>query len=178
MRAVDHTDEVRSIAPPEESEIAHLFPKADLLDAFAISLPTGATRDIDALARVILTDPAPWFVGLLKVRDITMAWLGVQTSRDMREKARHSGAETIDFFIVRSRTTRELILGEDDKHLDFRASVLLRSLSDDRDDEVVLTTVVHCHNLFGRIYLRVISPFHRLVVRSNLARAARKGWGL
>jgi hypothetical protein len=43
---------------------------------------------------------------------------------------------------------------------------------------VVLTTVVHCHNLFGRIYLRVISPFHRLVVRSNLARAARKGWGL
>jgi hypothetical protein len=56
------------------------------------------------------------------------------------------------------------------------SSVLLRSFGDDRDDEVVLTTVVHCHNLLGRIYLRVISPFHYLVARSNLAKAARRGW--
>jgi hypothetical protein len=54
--------------------------------------------------------------------------------------------------------------------------VLLRSLGDVRNDEAVLTTVVHCHNLLGRVYLGVISPFHRLVVRSNLARAARRGW--
>ena len=39
-----------------------------------------------------------------------------------------------------------------------------------------MTTAVHCHNLFGRVYLFVISPFHRLVVRSALARAAARGW--
>ncbi|WP_407654554.1 DUF2867 domain-containing protein [Bradyrhizobium prioriisuperbiae] len=75
----------------------------------------------------------------------------------------------------RSRTTLELILGEDDKHLDFRASVQLRSRRDDAYDEVILATVVHRHNLLGKIYFRLISPFHRLVVRSNLARAARRG---
>ena len=176
MKPVGHRDRVRSVAPPAESAIAHLFAEAELADAFAISLPAGAPRDIDALARVILTHPAPWFVALLKVRNLTMAGLGVKTSRDMRERAERGGAETIDFFAVRSRTAHELILGEDDKHLDFRASVLLRSPGDDRDDEVVLTTVVHCHNLLGRLYLRVISPFHRLVVRSNLARAARRDW--
>ncbi len=39
-----------------------------------------------------------------------------------------------------------------------------------------MTTAVRCHNLFGRVYLFVISPFHRLVVRSVLARAAGRGW--
>ena len=101
MKPVGHRDRVRSVAPPAESAIAHLFAEAELADAFAISLPAGAPRDIDALARVILTHPAPWFVALLKVRNLTMAGLGVKTSRDMRERAERGGAETIDFFAVR-----------------------------------------------------------------------------
>jgi len=39
-----------------------------------------------------------------------------------------------------------------------------------------VSTVVHCHNLLGRTYLRVIAPFHRLVVKASLDRAARVGW--
>jgi hypothetical protein len=35
---------------------------------------------------------------------------------------------------------------------------------------------VQCHNLLGRVYLLVIAPFHRMVVRSTLHRAARAGW--
>jgi hypothetical protein len=30
-----------------------------------------------------------------------------------------------------------------------------------------------CHNLLGRIYLKIIRPFHRLAVRATLGRAAR-----
>ena len=37
---------------------------------------------------------------------------------------------------------------------------------------LVATTVVHCHNRLGHAYLTAIRPFHRLVVRSNLRRAA------
>jgi hypothetical protein len=40
----------------------------------------------------------------------------------------------------------------------------------------VATTVVHCHNTLGRVYLAVIAPFHRRIVRSALQRAARRGW--
>ncbi|RAX27184.1 DUF2867 domain-containing protein, partial [Enterococcus sp. HPCN18] len=56
----------------------------------------------------------------------------------------------------------------------FKASVLVRALADDARRELVATTVVHCNNRFGHVYLFVIGPFHRLVVRSSLARAARK----
>jgi Protein of unknown function (DUF2867) len=41
---------------------------------------------------------------------------------------------------------------------------------------VVVSTVVHCHNLLGRLYIFVIAPFHRLVVKAGLRRAALLGW--
>jgi hypothetical protein len=41
---------------------------------------------------------------------------------------------------------------------------------------LTVSTVVHCHNLPGRAYLLVIAPFHRMVVKASLRRAARVGW--
>ncbi|TIV23176.1 MAG: DUF2867 domain-containing protein, partial [Mesorhizobium sp.] len=79
--------------------------------------------------------------------------------------------ESVAFFPVLSRSENELVLGVDDRHLDFRASILLGALNDEGAFEVVVTTVVHCHNTFGRAYLTLIKPFHVLVVRSNLSRA-------
>jgi hypothetical protein len=35
---------------------------------------------------------------------------------------------------------------------------------------------VHCHNRLGRFYIFVIAPFHRLVVKASLRRAAALGW--
>ncbi len=69
-----------------------------------------------------------------------------------------------------------MIVGQDDRHLDFRASILLRASDDRILDEIVCTTVVHFHNMLGRTYLTAIALFHRLVVRSNLWRAAYRGW--
>lgn len=53
----------------------------------------------------------------------------------------------------------EIIAGRDNKHMDFRLSVL-KVWSGDAAD-VVVTTVCSVHNLFGRIYLFLIVPFHR-----------------
>jgi hypothetical protein len=38
---------------------------------------------------------------------------------------------------------------------------------------VTATTLVRTHNLVGRLYLLVITPFHRVIVRTMLAQAAR-----
>jgi hypothetical protein len=37
---------------------------------------------------------------------------------------------------------------------------------------LIATTAVRCHNLLGRAYLWMITPFHHLVVRAKLGRAA------
>ncbi len=166
--------QVRRVLPPEGSLVAGLFPGADLLDAYAIPLPPEAGSEIELLARAVLGRPAPWFRALLRLRDAAVAGFGVKTSRQLRAEVISGGAGHIDFFPIRGRSDRELVLGEDDRHLDFRASVLLRPTGTGR--ELVATTVVHCHNGFGRLYLAVIRPFHHLVVRSSLRRAARDGW--
>jgi len=79
--------------------------------------------------------------------------------------------ERVGFFPVQWESEDEIVLGEDDRHLDFRLS-LLRSHSA-AGTQLIATTVVHSHNGFGLTYLNVIRPFHYLVVRTNLARCAR-----
>jgi hypothetical protein len=173
---------VRAVPPPADSAIAPLYAGADLLDAYAIALPAEATGDIDRLTRAVLGQSPGWARGLMGIRDAVMAPLGVKTSKAIG-RARQDG-DQIGFFPVLARSARELIVGEDDRHLDFRAATLLCATTDRQGDgqgneqgrELVATTVVHCHNLLGRSYLVAIAPFHRLIVRANLARAARRGW--
>ena len=70
----------------------------------------------------------------------------------LRDAPVENAAPRIFIFRVYAVYVDEMILGEDDKHLDFRASVWLRSDHGESASvkEIVLTTVVHCHNLLGR----------------------------
>jgi hypothetical protein len=168
---------VREVPPPAESGVASWFDAADLADAFAVPIDAAdVAKGVDSLARSAFGDPAPWIRLLLGLRDALVAGFGVKTSQEVRRAAIADNAERIDFFRILARSDRELILGEDDRHLDFRLSVLLRHRPDGSGDELVATTVVHCHNALGRVYLALIARFHRLVVTGNLSRASNKGW--
>lgn len=168
---------VRQVPCPRESTIADWLPGADLADAFAMDLTReDAALGIEALARSTLGHPAPRLRALLSIRDKAVRPFGVKSSRQLRQQAQATGADHIDFFRIMSRSRDEIVLGEDDRHLDFRASLLIRSRHDDAGAELIATTVVHCHNLVGRAYLFAIAPFHRQVIRSNLAAAAARGW--
>lgn len=164
---------VRSVVPPRASGLAGSYEDADLVDSFAAPLPAGAPRDIEAIARAILGHPAWWTRALLATRDMAVACLGLKTTRGLRNEARADGRAAIDFFPILSRSPNEMLLGEADRHLDFKASILLRTAEAGQELEVVATTVVHCHNTQGRFYLSVIKPFHVLVVRSGLRRGLR-----
>ena len=60
-----------------------------------------------------------------------------------------------------------MLLGTDQSHLAFRASVLVEPA------RVVLTTVVALRNRRGRAYFALVRRIHPLVVRRMLARAAQ-----
>jgi len=156
--------------PPAESAVVDWFVDADLVDAYAVTLPDGAPRNIIDLAREALERPPAWFRALLRFRDALVSVAGVKSSRRIRKEAESGGVATVAFFPVLARSERELVLGEDDRHLDFRASVLVRAAPDGVRRDLILTTAVRCHNMPGRLYLMTITPFHRLIVRSNLDR--------
>ena len=63
----------------------------------------------------------------------------------------------------------EIVAGRNNKHLDFRLSVL-RVVEGDAES-VVVSTICTVHNLFGKIYLFFIVPFHRRGVQSLMSNA-------
>lgn len=165
--------EVRSVSLPPHSAVAAWYQAADLADAFAVTLAGPGPHDLSSLAERALRQPAPWISTALAVRDLAVRPFGVLTSGEMRSRLERDGRDRVDFFPVLSRSSREIVLGEDDRHLDFRLSLLLDTRDDGRVD-LIATSVVRCHNLFGRAYLAAIHLGHVFVVRSALARAGRR----
>lgn len=159
---------VRKVAPPPGSALADWYDGAALLDSYAVRLPRGRAAGMRALAEAALATPPAWANALMRLRDGIVRPLGLKTSQSIRRERQARGH--VHFFPVIAEHADEILLGEDDRHLDFRASLLRRSDSD--GVEVVMTTSVRVHNALGRAYLTAITPFHVLIVRSALARLA------
>jgi hypothetical protein len=164
-----------AVALPAQSAVTHLYKGVNLADAFAIRLPPGASSDPDLLARFIFSHQPSWVRKLMRVRDFIVAGFGLKTGKQLEALASNPKADRVGIFKVYSTSDTEIVMGEDDKHLDFRVSVLC-SNGQAGGRQITISTVVHCHNLLGRAYLLVIAPFHRQVVKASLRRAARIGW--
>lgn len=168
---------VTPVALPVESGVRHIYKATNLADAYSIQLPEGATTNPELLARFIFSQQSRWVAGLMAVRDVLVAGFRLKTSSQLQKVECAAKANRVGIFKIYSKSAHEIILGEDDKHLDFRLSVLCQMRSSAMiSPNLTVSTVVHCHNLLGRIYIFVIAPFHRLIVQSMLRRAARIGW--
>lgn len=164
----------RRVPPPPDSQLAPGYAAANLADAFAIALADDAPDDAMALARAVLAHPPGWFRALLAMRDAAVKPFGIKTSAAMRDHLAAAGVPHVDIFRVLSVSPAEVIFGEQDRHLDFKLSILIRRIDGSPHREAIATTVVNCHNLLGKVYLGAILPGHVLVVRSHLAAAAKR----
>lgn len=169
----DDTLRAAAVPLPPASRATRFYRAPNLADAYAVQLPAGASHDPEELARFMFSNQAPWVARLLWLRDRIMAPFGVKTT-DQLQGSNAGQVRRVAFFRIYEQDATEILLGEDDSHLDFRVSVRCEPV--DGAHRVVATTVVQCHNLLGRAYLLVIAPFHRRVVRSALQRAADTGW--
>lgn len=168
---------VRQVALPSRSALASAFESVNLADAFSIQLPSDASKDPDVLARFIFSVQPSWIGALIHLRDAIVASLGLKTAKHLATLSRDPKANRISIFKVFGASDTEVVLGENDKHLDFRVSILCAPASSPMaGTRLTLSTVVHCHNRLGRAYLSVIAPFHRQVVKASLRRAASVGW--
>ncbi len=157
-----HTEEIRP-APHHWA----LLPGAGFADSFRIRLtPQLADMDTTELtARMMAAQPA-WVSGLMQLRDRLVAPLGLKRAAD-------NGAPA-GFPLLMAQPAR-VVMGLDDKHLDFRLCVEKSAASSDAqrtdDDELgwlTVTTVVRTRRVLGQVYLAAIMPFHRLIARTML----------
>src|SRR6201995_1550511 len=160
---------VRRATPPSESVVASWYENASLLDSYSIDLSASEQSSMRELAARTLVNPPAWQKALIALRDAMVTPFRIKHSDTDRTSG--DGLERVDFFPVHWEGKDEIVLGTDDRHLDFRLSLLRRHCP--TGTLLIATTVVHTHNALGFTYLNAIRPFHHLVVRANLARCAQ-----
>lgn len=146
-------------ALPVDPAAMALLPGCDFADTFAVTVP----RRVEApmVAAMAFETPPDWVSALMTLRNGVMGRLGYKTA-----KLRMG-------FPVLSSTADAVLMGLDDGHLDFRALIRVDPAAHG-GSRITLTTLVKRHNALGRLYLSIIMPFHKLIVRSMLARLAQR----
>lgn len=159
-KAIDRPD-VRQVATSAGLLSAAGLARVDFTDTFAVRLPPGSSRDVEDWHRALVAVDGPAWVGaLMTVRNRAAQALGLDTA---------GGPSDTSPFTVLGRVGDALVVGADDKHLDFRG--VLRIVGDD----LQCATVVHHNNGLGRAYFTVVKPFHRRIVPALLRRVVRRG---
>lgn len=139
---------------PANSHLHSRVSPPDFLDCYSVCSDVTPRR-----AAEIITDFPGWAHFLLLIRRVVTAPFGL--SNDGPEATDKLGP-----FPVELETNAEIIAGFNDRHLNFRVSVI------SQNDQVSLATWVHPHNFGGRLYLKAILPFHILIARNALHRVA------
>ncbi|MHA7108610.1 DUF2867 domain-containing protein [Sunxiuqinia elliptica] len=144
----------------------------------------GEQNDIQHIAKLLLSSGPAWIDTLMAIRDQLVKLVGLKTSdlhkakQQELDELKFEPGEQLGIFKLYARSENELILGKDDKHLDFRVSLLLdRPNAETTQKKIAITTAVQFNNLFGRIYFVPVKPFHQLIVRRMLKELVRKARG-
>ena len=121
----------------------------------------------------------PWWArALIVVRNHLVSPFGLHAEPSANVlkpaiKDRYAPGEKILRFNLYSLDDHEVVTGRDDKHLDFRVSVM--QVTEKGATKVVVSTLIFVHNLFGKVYLLFVLPLHKRGMRRLLAQAVAHG---
>ncbi|WP_120278633.1 DUF2867 domain-containing protein [Rhizobium sp. AG855] len=141
------------------------LPLANWADCYTVTIFDPEAKALD-LARAMFERAPRWIALLLALRNSIVVLFGLKSA-----ELGVADGETVGAFPVVSAREDQVVLGFDDRHLNFRI-VLDVTPAGAQARKLAVTTLVERHNLFGRIYIFLITPFHKLIVRTMLARMA------
>lgn len=163
---------------PADSRLPEIFtPRAWFQDAHSAPLTVRHDTMPDLFFSIFGHHPS-WMKAMLIARNRLAARWGLQVARDDEilapsVKPSYAVGDRIGPWPTYALADDEIIAGRDNRHLDFRVSIL-RTRSGE-GGAVTVTTLCQPHNLAGKAYLVAIAPFHILGMRWLLANAVRKG---
>jgi hypothetical protein len=168
--------DVLKVVIPENSKVTRALRRVDFGDAYQVSL-TRSSLSVEEMYRAIFGYWPTWIRVLMHLRGLVVLFgLRHPTDAELKAKAEHSFDQSryrvgqrVGIFRIQSIEPHELIVGDNDKHLDFRIAVYKTPQT------VTVATVVEIHNTLGRLYMLVVKPFHRLIVRTMVENAAVAG---
>lgn len=159
---------IKEIKLPEESITNKHLISYEYVDCFAGRFQSDKSIRVDQFAANLFPIKIPWINFLFRFRNILVRFVGLKTGdkippKESDEKIYKVG-EKVSVWTISERNDNEIVMSESDKHLNFKASLLLRKTGDNYS--ITFITLVHLKNRLGSIYFAIVKPFHKLVVKA------------
>jgi hypothetical protein len=158
---------------PAQSRIASLVPGCFFHDSWSVSASDPHLSAMGQFLKAFSASPA-WVNACMSIRNRAAAMAGLKNlgAFDQIDKSKpecnYKPDDRVGIFTLIANTFDEVLLGDKDKHLDVTLSVH-RAVNANTDAVfVTVTTVVHVHNLLGRLYMIPVLPMHRIIAPSVL----------
>jgi len=153
--------------PPEKSLIYKDFGRIDYCDSYQIVKSTDET--IDNITTEIFRIPK-WVDSLMRIRGSLVKLFGLNSGKkkDITESIYYPIGTKAGYFTVIDRNENEIVMAENDKHLNFRTAVMKKK--SELDCSIYLTTIVRFNNIWGKLYFLPVKPFHQIIIKSLLKR--------
>jgi hypothetical protein len=156
---------------PNQSVLKQTGIKYDFIDSFEGMYSDGKTSvDMTEVGKAFFAGGPRWVEKLFSVRNKIVKLFGLKISdpvadrRRLLEAFRCEPGESMGLFKVYTKNEQEVVLGEDDKHLDFRVSLFVEPLPEGCQKKLTVSTTIRFNNWFGRVYFLPVRPFHKMIV--------------
>ena len=155
---------------PAGSQLQNYLEKTDFEDSYAFRSQSPGESMEDVYMKIYNTSPL-WVEYAMRLRNVLVAPFGLKTEIDKKQTPGIKEGEKAGIFRIYRVMENEIIAGEDDKHLNFRVSVHRTA---GEWPVITVSTIVQYNNAFGRMYMTLISPFHKMVVKSILSSSVKR----
>ena len=114
----------------------------------------------------------------MALRNRVVAWVGLKNLGSIsaldpyKQEQDYRPGDRVGIFTLRSNHPDEVVVFDRDKHLEVNLSVCRLPRVVGQPQTIVVSTVVHVHNLLGRLYMLPVTPLHRRIVPAVMARLA------
>jgi hypothetical protein len=165
----------RAVAAPRDSVLQAQLSSAWFHDSYETSVRTEGKTALQLYIDVVAGTPA-WMDFLMVTRNRIVGFFGLKnigrfTDIDRtRAIASYKVGDRVGIFSIWHLSDDEVVMRDDDKHLDAKVSVFRYP---DAEGRVGVTTVVHVKNFLGRAYLFFVVPAHKVLVPLMLARVSK-----
>ena len=158
---------------PEKSALAQHYEAANYKDCYSQRIALGNIKSPGQLFQEMLFPTPIWISVLMRMRNFIVRIFGLQTASNLTEYTIQpdemlTAGGKIGFFKIEHMDDNEIVVTANDRHLNSSFSLFLSE--DEGCKTVFVTSVVATKEKFGDIYMFVIAPFHRLIVKKLLRR--------
>jgi hypothetical protein len=159
--------------PPQSALGVDLIERADFRDAYRAPLRRSELSVVEIFFGIFAHRPG-WMDLMLIARNKAAALAGLEvptTSEimNMEKRDRYFIGEKIGPWPIFFLGPDELVAGRDNKHMDFRFSIM--KVDDGTRPSVIVSTLCVVHNKLGQCYLASVIPFHKFGLRWLMAGA-------